>query len=58
MSPSVECECEWEWEPEHGLQFVLKNGETVIKVGPYDGHLTHSDADADDSLENIIYEQA
>jgi hypothetical protein len=50
---SIECNCDW--EPEHGLQIVLKNGERVVKVGPYDGHLTNSDAYADDSLENVVY---
>ncbi|TDP96782.1 hypothetical protein EV186_104770 [Labedaea rhizosphaerae] len=35
---SLECECDW--EPEHGLQLVFRDGRTVTKVGPYDGHLT------------------
>jgi Domain of unknown function (DUF6985) len=50
---SVECGCDW--EEEHGLQLVLKNGLKVNKLGGYDGHLTNSDAFADDSLENVIY---
>jgi len=50
---SIECGCDW--EPEHGLQIVLKNGERVVKVGAYDGHLTNSDAYADDSLEDVVY---
>ena len=50
---SIEGRCDW--EPEHGLQIVLKNGESVVKVGPYDGHLTQSDAYDDDSLEGVIY---
>ncbi|MFZ4287251.1 DUF6985 domain-containing protein [Variovorax sp. HJSM1_2] len=50
---SIACHCRW--EPEHGLQLVMKNGERVTKVGPYDGHLTHSDAYHDDSLEDVIY---
>jgi len=50
---SVECECDW--EDEHGLQLVLKNGAKVNKLGGYDGHLTNSDAFADDSLEHVIY---
>jgi hypothetical protein len=50
---SLECECEW--EEEHGLQIVFKNGLRVNKVGPYDGHVTHSDAYADKSLEDVIY---
>lgn len=50
---SVECGCDWEGE--HGLQLVLKNGAKVNKLGGYDGHLTNSDAFADDSLEHVIY---
>jgi hypothetical protein len=53
---SLECECDW--EPEHGLQIVFKNGLRVNKVGPYDGHLTNSDAYADDSLEDVVYRWA
>jgi len=36
---SLECNCDW--EPEHGLQLVFRGGDTVSKVGPYDGHLTN-----------------
>ncbi len=50
---SLECNCDW--EPEHGLQIVFKEGRTVNKVGPYDGHLSHSDAFGDDRLENVVY---
>jgi hypothetical protein len=53
MYVSLECNCDW--EPEHGLQIVFKNGNVVCKVGPYDGHLTNSDAYADDSLEHVVY---
>ena len=49
----LECNCDW--EPEHGLQIVFQNGLTVNKVGPYDGHLTNSDAYDDDSLEHVVY---
>lgn len=49
----VECGCDW--EVEHGLQIVLKNGLKVNKLGGYDGHLSNSDAFADNSLENVIY---
>lgn len=52
---SLECECDW--EREHGLQIVFKNGLKVNKLGPYDGHLTTSDTDADDSLENVVYRE-
>jgi len=50
---SLECNCDWEIE--HGLQIVFKNGLRVNKVGPYDGHLTTSDAYNDMSLEDVIY---
>jgi hypothetical protein len=50
---SVEGDCDW--EVEHGLQIVFKEGKKVCKVGPYDGHLTNSDAFNDESLENVIY---
>jgi hypothetical protein len=53
---SVECECDW--EPEHGLQIVFKNGLVVNKVGPYDGHLTNSDAYDDEDLEHVVYKSA
>jgi hypothetical protein len=50
---SLECECAW--EEEHGLQIVFRNGLTVNKIGPFDGHLTNSDAYADDSREDLVY---
>ncbi len=50
---SVECGCDW--EQEHGLQLVFKNGLRINKLGGYDGHLTNSDAFANDSLEEVIY---
>ncbi|MFB2681633.1 DUF6985 domain-containing protein [Shewanella mangrovisoli] len=50
---SLECSCDW--EREHGLQIVFKQGLHVNKVGPFDGHLTNSDAYADDNLENVVY---
>jgi len=50
---SLECSCDW--EREHGLQIVFKQGLYVNKVGPFDGHLTNSDAYADDKLENVVY---
>ena len=53
INVSIECECDW--EPEHGLEIVFKNGRTVNKVGPYDGHLSNADAYADPSLEDVIY---
>jgi hypothetical protein len=50
---SLECKCDWELE--HGLQIVFKNGLVVNKIGPYDGHLTYSDAFGDDDLEDVVY---
>lgn len=50
---SLECNCDW--EPEHGLQIVFKNGLKVNKVGPFNGHLTNSDAYGDESLESVVY---
>ncbi len=50
---SLECGCDW--EQEHGLQIVFKNGLKVNKIGAYDGHVTNSDAYADESLENVIF---
>jgi hypothetical protein len=50
---SLECNCDWEIE--HGLQIVFKNGLKVNKIGPYDGHLTNSDAYARNDLEDAIY---
>ncbi len=50
---SIEGECDW--EPEHGLQLVLKDGRTVTKVGPFDGHLTNASAHARSDLEGVVY---
>jgi hypothetical protein len=50
---SLECGCDW--EEEHGLQIVFKKGLRVNKVGPYDGHLTNSDAYDSKKLEDVIY---
>jgi hypothetical protein len=53
---SLECSCDW--EREHGLQIVFKKGLYVNKIGPFDGHLTNSDAFADESLEDVVYKSA
>ena len=50
---SLECNCDW--APEHGLQLVFKEGQAVIKVGPFDGHLTNADAYDDPGLEGTVY---
>ncbi|HEY8091978.1 MAG TPA: hypothetical protein VIF09_29150 [Polyangiaceae bacterium] len=50
---SLECSCDW--EEEHGLQLVLEEGKRVVKVGPFNGHLTNSDAYDDPGLEGVVY---
>ncbi|MFQ6398998.1 DUF6985 domain-containing protein [Nocardia sp. KC 131] len=50
---SLECECDW--EQEHGLQIVFRDGRTVTKVGPYDGHLTNSRAYGDSRFDGVVY---
>ena len=50
---SLESDCDWEIE--HGLQITLKNGNQLAKVGPYDGHVTNSDAYDDDAFRDVIY---
>ena len=50
---SIECECAW--EPEHGLQLVFREGRTVGKVGPFDGHLTNASAFGREDLESSVY---
>lgn len=50
---SLECNCDW--EVEHGLQIVLRHGNRVCKVEPYDGHLTNADAFNDPALEGVVY---
>jgi hypothetical protein len=50
---SIECNCDW--EPEHGMQLVLRDGRTVSKVSPYDGHLTNADACDDPRLMGVVY---
>ncbi|MDF9715715.1 hypothetical protein INN71_09875 [Nocardioides sp. ChNu-153] len=41
----VDVESGCDWEPEHGLQVVLRDGDTLVKVGQYDGHLDHLGTD-------------
>lgn len=50
---SLECFCEW--EQEHGLEIVFREGKHINKIGPFNGHLTNSDAYDDDRLEHVIY---
>jgi hypothetical protein len=44
-----------DWELEHGLQIVFRGATKLVKVGPYDGHLTNADAYGDPGMENVIY---
>lgn len=53
MYISLECECSW--EEEHGLQIVIKDGVKIVKVGPFDGHLTNADAFNNAKLERVVY---
>jgi hypothetical protein len=50
---SVECGCAW--EREHGLQVVFRDGRTVSKVGPFDGHLTNGDEFGDNAFETLVH---
>lgn len=50
---SIECNCDW--EPEHGLQIVLRDGLRVNKLGPYDGHVTNSNAYGRNIADEVIY---
>lgn len=50
---SLECNCDW--EVEHGLQLVLRDGRTVSKVGPFDGHITNAHAYGDRRLVGVVY---
>jgi hypothetical protein len=44
-----------DWELEHGVQIVFRGAMQLVKVGPYDDHLTNADAYGDPNLENVIY---
>jgi hypothetical protein len=52
---SLECNCDW--DREHGLQLVLRDGRAITKVGPFDGHVTNSDAYDDPSLAGVVYKR-
>ncbi|WZH53422.1 MAG: hypothetical protein PIR53_05340 [Nocardioides alkalitolerans] len=41
----VDVESSCDWELEHGLQVVLRDGDTLVKIGPYDGHVAHLGTD-------------
>ena len=49
----MEAECDW--EPEHGLMLVWRDGRTLTKVSPYDGHVTQENAYADPALNGVVY---
>lgn len=44
-----------DWEPEHGLQLSFRDGATLARVSPCDGHITWADAYDDEKLEGVIY---
>jgi len=50
---SLECGCAW--EREYGLQIVFRDGNSINKVGPFDGHLSNADSFDDPSLVSTIY---
>ena len=47
--------CDCDWEREHGLTLVWRDGTTLCKVGPSDGHTTNVDAFDDPSMQNVVY---
>ncbi|HEY4199817.1 MAG TPA: hypothetical protein VGM83_04585 [Devosiaceae bacterium] len=51
----VVMEAECAWEAEHGLMMVWHNGTRLTKVGGYDGHVSNSDAFADEKLSDVVY---
>lgn len=38
FSTFVNVELECDWEPEHGMQWLVKNADELMYVGPYYGH--------------------
>ena len=51
----VAMEAECSWEPEHGLLLVWREGRTLCKVGPFDGHATNTAAYADPAMDDVVY---
>ena len=49
----VEAHCGW--DDEHGLLMVWRNGAVLNKVGDFDGHATNAGANADQSLNDVVY---
>ncbi len=43
------------WDPEHGLQMVWQDGETLVRVSGEDGHVTNARAYGDPRLERVVY---
>jgi hypothetical protein len=48
-------ECNVEWEQEHGMQLVLDGDLRIVKVGPFNGHLTNEHAYGDPKLAGVVY---
>ena len=51
----VSASCTCRWKPEHGLQVVFRNGESITKLGPFDDHLTNEDATLKPELAGVVY---
>jgi hypothetical protein len=53
--PCVVVEAGCDWEPEHGLMLCFLGGHTLVKCGPYDGHLTNDPTPDDATLGPVVY---
>lgn len=51
----ITVDCEFGAAVEDGLYLVFKNGSSLTKLGPFDGHLTNAEAFADSAFENVVY---
>ncbi|WP_017956973.1 DUF6985 domain-containing protein [Rhizobium leguminosarum] len=51
----VVMEAECAWDAEDGIMLVWRNGTTLSKVGPYNGHLTNKNAYGDETLRDVVY---
>jgi len=54
----VSIRSEWNWEPDRGLQLVLRKGERVTKVGPFDGYLSNAGPYGSLGFEHVVYVRA
>ncbi|WP_425515747.1 MULTISPECIES: DUF6985 domain-containing protein [Rhizobium] len=51
----VVMEAECAWDAEDGIMLVWRNGTTLSKVGPYNGHLTNKNAYGGETLRDVVY---